>query len=67
MKEPKYPDVQVQLTGGDGNAFVIVGRVSAALRKAGASDEAIVEFRDEAMSGDYDKVLRTCMEWVDVQ
>jgi len=40
--------------------------VTAALRKAGLKDE-IPEFTAEAMSGDYDALLRTCMRWVDVQ
>jgi hypothetical protein len=35
MSEPKYPDVSVRLVGEDGNAFAIMGRVSAALRDAG--------------------------------
>jgi hypothetical protein len=61
---PRYPDVEVQLSGEDGNPFMIIGRVSRALRHAGASREEISRFRDEAMSGDYDHVLRTCMEWI---
>jgi hypothetical protein len=61
----KFPDVQVQLTGEDGNAFVIIGRVSNALKRAGHR-EAASEFMTEAMSGDYDHVLQTCMAYVDV-
>ena len=62
----KHPDITVQISGQDGNAFAIIGRVTAALRKAGRKDE-IPEFTAEAMSGDYDALLRTCMRWVDVQ
>lgn len=61
----KYPNVKVRLAGEDGNAFSIMGRVNKALRKAGASDAAVKEFMDEAMSGDYDHLLQTCMKWVD--
>ena len=32
---PKYPDIAVQLTGTDGNAFAVLGTVLAALRRAG--------------------------------
>jgi hypothetical protein len=32
---PKYPNITVQLTGSDGNAFAVLGRVLAALRGAG--------------------------------
>lgn len=61
-----FPDVEVQLTGEDGNAFAILGRVSKALRNAGASKDEIDEFMAEATSGDYDNLLRTCMAWVSV-
>ena len=64
--QPKYPDVEVQLTGEDGNALLIVGRVSKALRRAGVSDQEATAFRLEALHGDYDHVLRTCMRWVSV-
>ena len=62
---PKF-DIKVQLTGEDGNAFFIIGRVQKALRKAGATPDQIKEFQDDAKSGDYDHVLQTCMKWVDV-
>jgi hypothetical protein len=63
--EIKYPEIEVELVGHDGNAFAIIGRVSQALRKAGHGDQ-VKQFQTEAMSGDYDNVLRTCMKWVDV-
>lgn len=64
--EIKYPNVKVQLVGQDGNAFVIIGRVSKELRRAGATDEEIKAYQDEAMNGNYDNVLQTTMRWVDV-
>jgi hypothetical protein len=66
MTAPRFPDAAVQLTGEDGNAIMIIGRVSRALRRAGATDEEVREFSAEAMSGDYDNVLATCMRWADV-
>ena len=63
----KYPNVTVRLTGEDGNAFFIIGRVGMALRKAGVPNTEIEAFRAEAMSGDYDNVLQTCMRWVEVE
>jgi hypothetical protein len=62
---PKY-DIKVQLTGENGNAFAIVGRVVKALRKAGASKEETDAFASEAFSGDYDHLLQTLMKWVEV-
>lgn len=64
MQNPRYPDVTVQLTGGDGNAFAVLGSVARALRAAGHGDE-VAAFMAEATSGDYDNLLRTAMEWVD--
>jgi hypothetical protein len=61
----KY-DIQVQLIGKDGNAFAVMGAVQRALRKAGASKEEINQYLKEAMSGDYDNLLRTTMDWVEV-
>jgi hypothetical protein len=63
---PKFPEVTVQLTGESGNAFVIVSRVRKALERAGHREEAKAFF-DEALSGDYDHVLQTCMDWVNVE
>lgn len=74
--DPKYPDVFVQLTGQDGNAFAIMGAVSEALRRelrdpsyGMSTDEVRAEinaYKAESMSGDYDNLLRVAMSWVDV-
>jgi len=58
-------NVKVQLTGQDGNAFLILGKVSSALKRGGYDDLA-QEFRSEAMSGDYNHLLNTCMQYVEV-
>jgi hypothetical protein len=62
--QPRYPEVQVQLSGQDGNAFAILGRTTAALRSAGVSQEEIDAYFAEATSGDYDHLLQTTMAWV---
>ena len=61
-----HPEVCVRLTGTDGNAFAIMGKVSQALTRAGVVQEEIEAFRAEAMSGDYDNLLQTAMRWVTV-
>jgi hypothetical protein len=66
MTEPKYPEVEVQLTGQDGNAFAIMGRVAGALKKAGVPKEEVGEYMKESMSGDYNHLLQTAMKWVAV-
>lgn len=63
--EPKYPDIEVELSDMDGNVFAIIGRTSRALRRGGVSKEERDEFSAEAMSGGYDHALQTVMAWVD--
>jgi hypothetical protein len=63
---PKYPHVTVQLVGEDGNAFVILGQVTKALRESGVPGAEIDQFKAEATEGDYDHLLRTVMDWVEV-
>jgi len=66
MNEVKYPDVEVQLVGNDGNAFAIMGAVGQALRDAGHGD-AVAAYQRESMSGDYDHLLQTAMLYVEVE
>jgi hypothetical protein len=63
----KYPEVKVQLIGQDGNAFAILGRVGAAMREAGVCRCSIEDFQKEAMSGDYQNLLRVVMDYVNVE
>lgn len=62
----KYPEIEVQLSGQDGNAFAILGRMSKALKRGGVSPDEVKQFMEEAMSGDYDNLLATCAKWVTV-
>ena len=62
MKKPT-----VKLIDTDSNAFAIMGKVHAALKEAGYSKEQIDDFYAEATSGDWDHLLRTVMEWVEVE
>ena len=64
--KPKYPDIEVQLVGRNGNAFAILGRVTHALRQAKVSKAEQDEFMAQAMSGDYDNLLNVCMQWITV-
>lgn len=54
--------VPCKLLGEDGNAFAILGRVAKALKKGGQG-HLVVEFQAKAMSGDYDHLLRTALEY----
>lgn len=63
---PKY-QVEVQLSGNDGNAFAIMGAVKKALKVTGASAEEVEQCLSESMAGDYDNLLRVAMDWVEVR
>ena len=62
----KYPDITVELSGTDGNAFAILGKVKKALSRGGVPPEEVSAFFAEATSGDYDHLLQTCMKYVEV-
>ena len=62
---PKKP--QVPLVGEDGNAFAVLGRVAAALRDTGHPPALIHAYMEEAMSGDYNNLLRVTMDYVEEQ
>jgi hypothetical protein len=64
-QEIKFPEVEVNLSEIDGNAFSIIGAVRRALRRK-ATPEQIEEFVAEATSGDYDHLLQTTMRTVTV-
>lgn len=57
MSKVKYPDVQVKLTGTDANIYFLLGRVTAALRRAGHSDAADQLANDLFETGSYDEAL----------
>ena len=67
MVEPLNPEVTVQLSGKDGNAYAIIGAVRLAMRRANLPQQAIKTFTDEAMASDYDHVLQTAMATVTIE
>jgi len=67
VMETIYPEVEVKLISNDGNAFAVIGAVRKAMRRAKIDPDKIKEFETDAMSGDYNNVLRTCMKWVTVK
>ena len=66
MDEVKFPEVEVTLVGKNSNAYNIMGIVTNAMKKAKISKEDREAFMNEAMSGDYDHLLQTCMKTVTV-
>lgn len=64
--EVPYTDAVVKLVGGDGNAFAILGRVRRAIRHS-SHPELEEAFMREAIRGDYNHLLQTCMRYVSVE
>lgn len=64
---PRYPWIKVKLVGTNGNAFAVIGKVRQALWEACIPNPTITEFICQATRGDYHHLLRTCMEWVEVE
>ena len=65
----RYPDVHValgDLSGPDGNAFSILGKVLRALNVAGLAYDVRQDFETEATASDYDHLLATVHQWVTV-
>ena len=54
---------ELNIIGTDGNAFAILGKAKHVAAKAGLDWDAISK---EAMSGDYDHLLRTMMKHFEV-
>lgn len=57
---------RVKLVGTDGNAFALLAKCTEAAKAAGWSPVEIEAFRKEAMSGDYDNLLRVACSHFDV-
>lgn len=66
---PKFDTrlVEIDLSGPDGNALMILGRAMNALRDAGATSEQVAAYRDEATAGDYDNLLKVTYDWVNLE
>lgn len=72
--EVRYPEVEVQLSGTNGNAGAIMGAISEALKTYWRSQgqtfadykDELAEFRTTMLSGSYDDLLRTAQSWVTV-
>lgn len=53
------------LVGVDGNAFSVMGYTAKALRETGHKD-LVKQMQTEAMSDDYNNLLRVCCRYIDI-
>lgn len=63
----RHPEITVELVGRDGNAFNVLGLVTREMRRAGVPAEERAQFMREATGGDYDHLLATVQQWVEVR
>ena len=66
VQDVPYTDAVVQLTGKDGNAFLILGLVRRGIARSN-HPELAEQFLLDAMDGDYDHLLKTCFRYVSVE
>lgn len=67
MNTVKHPEVTVKLIGQNSNAFMVMGLVQQAMKRAKVPREEIDQYIEESTSGDYNNLLRTAMRWVNVE
>lgn len=56
---------EYSLVGIDGNAFSIMAYVSKAMKENRFSKEEVKNYQNEAMSGNYDNLLRVSIKMID--
>ena len=61
------PRPKVDFSDCNGNAISLVQRTIRALSKAGWTKAQCDAFRKEALSGNYDHVIQTCMKYAEVE
>lgn len=66
-RNPRYPDVTVKLSGTDGNAFAVIGKVRNALRKSKGLAVANAWVDEAVDCKSYDDMLVLCMKTVVVE
>lgn len=59
----KYIHIKIKLIGKNGNAFSILAKVNKKLEKHNVPQQDRDLFLKQAMSGDYNNLLRVCMNW----
>ena len=55
----------LKLEGEDGNGMAIIARATRIMRTNKVATSMQTEFTRQAMSGNHDNLLRTCMKWFD--
>ncbi len=52
-------DIEIDLTGPEGNAFILLGYASRFAKQLGFTEEESIKLREKMMSGDYENLIET--------
>lgn len=66
MPDPLYPEIDVPIITEKCEPNELLGRTKIRMQNFGLSEEQINEFEREARSGDFDHLLYTMMQWVNI-
>lgn len=64
--KPIYPNIELELVGKSGFYPHIIGLCSDIMREKGLKNETFHTFVEEASSGDYQTLLKTCAKWFSI-
>lgn len=63
LPEPQFPSVVINISGPEGNAFMIIGVIKRVFRQAGLDFGPV---REDMMSGDYAHLLEVARRYVTI-
>ena len=66
MSDTKYPDIEVELIGTNGNVYALIGKVTRAIRREVGTAEAEAFSVKAQSQSSYDDVLVLIMDTVEV-
>ena len=61
----RLPNLEVHLTGTDGNALALIGKVAGEMKQAGVREELVTQFQADCFDAEsYENLLQIIMDWV---
>ena len=67
MSHPKFPNVEIDITGPKGNAYAIMGIVSQVLRQTGSTNEQVSNVLKDMMSSNYEHLVSVAARYVTIK
>ena len=67
MMRPMFESVEIDISGPDGNAYVIMGIVASCLKQFGMTAFEVNNVLHDMMSGDYEHLLEVASKYVKIK